>query len=152
MVPAPLLCARLHDLLGGFHRPRHLLALLEGVGDRLLQEDVLARGQRVEGHPLVPVVRGADEHGVHVLVVEDLPVVGHRRRLALGDGRRFLHPRLVHVRDGHQLLPGQILELPHEAPGAPAGADHPDADAVVRAQDGSGGQTRAGQDRGPRAQ
>ena len=56
-------------------------ALVDRVGHRLLDVDVLAGGERVERHLPVPVVRRGDEHRVDALVVEQAPVVG-------GDGGR----------------------------------------------------------------
>jgi hypothetical protein len=84
---------------------------------------------------------------VDVLVVEQAAVIEDLGRAAADDLRRLQHPRLVDVGDGDHLLTRQLLELPHETAGAAAGADHADADAVVRPQGGGRRRPPPGQER-----
>ena len=51
------------------------LPLVQVVGQRLLDVDVLAGGAGVDGHRHVPVVGAADQDGVDVLAVEELAIV-----------------------------------------------------------------------------
>ena len=124
-------------------------ALVERVGDRLLEVHVLAGRDRVRGHLQVPVVGAPDQDRVDVLVLEDAAVVGVLRRRRAGDLRRLEHPGLVDVAHRHHLAAGQVLQQAHEVAGAPAGADHADADAVVRAEGGGAGEAGAEGESGP---
>ena len=148
VVPAPLLGAGLHHLLRGLDGRDHGRALVDGVRDGLLDVDVLAGGDGLERHRLVPVIGSADEDRVYVLVVEHAAVVGDLRRLAPGDLHRLQHPGLVDVGDRDHLLARQRPELLHEVARAAAGADHADADAVVRAEGGRRRRVPPGQEGG----
>ena len=133
VIPAALLRAGLDDLLRGFDDPDHLGAFGDRVRDRLLDVDVLAGGDGVERHRLVPVIGRADHDRVDLAVVEDPAVVGHLRGRGPGDLGGLKQPRLVDVADGDHLVAGELLEQRHQPAGAAAGADHADADSVVRA-------------------
>ena len=133
VVPAALLRAGLHDLLRRFDGLDHLRAFGDGVRDRLLDVDVLAGRHGVERHGLVPVVGRADHDRVDRAIVEDAAVVGDLGGSGAGDLGGLEHARLIDVADRHQLVAGQPLQMVHQAAGAAAGADHADADPVVRA-------------------
>ena len=83
VIPASLLRPGLHDLLRRLDRLHHLGAFLDGVRDRLLDVDVLAGGDGLEGDGLVPVIRRADHDGIDSAIVQDAAVVADldRRRL-----------------------------------------------------------------------
>ena len=114
----------------------HLRALLDRVRDRLLDVDVLARGDGVERHLLVPVIGRPDQHRVDLAVVEDAAVLGRLERGRAGNLRGLEEPRLEDVAERDDLDAGDRLELVHQAAGAAARADDRDADAVVGALDG----------------
>ena len=78
---AALPLADLHDAVVALRRRHHQVALFDGVGQRLLAVDVLARLARLDHLQAVPVVRGADDHRVEVGVLEQRTVVAvHLRR------------------------------------------------------------------------
>ena len=76
VIPAPLLRADLHDeiriLVVGVE---HHVDARDVVRNRLLDEDVLARGERVGRDPGVREVGRADEHRVDVVAVEHTAIV-----------------------------------------------------------------------------
>ncbi len=138
-----LLAADLEDAPGAVDRVAEGPALGDRERGRLLEVDVLAgldggdRGERV------PVIRCADEDGVHVLVRQQLPVVGIGRDAIVGPARllrvvavhedpRVLDPPAVEVADGHD--PGGVV-LPHARhvvrPRDAPGADRAHVDAVA---------------------
>ena len=115
--------------LGMIHRERHGLFLI----------DVLAGGEGVGEVLAVQVLRGGDEDGVQVLVVEQAMVV----QVGPGAGRDRLHglERLgVHVGGAHTFHVGQGDSLLEDLAAAIANADDADADALVGAQDIGRGQ------------
>ena len=82
----------------------HAVALLDGVGHRFLEEDVLACRSRVERCPLVQEVRQRDHHQRHIVASEHL--VGAGKGLAaviLGERRGAL---AVCVEHGDQACTG----------------------------------------------
>ena len=102
VLPAALLRAGLDDLLRRLDGLHHLGAFFDRVRDRLLDVDVLAGGDRVERHLLVPVIRRADEHRVDLAVVEDAPVLGRLERGRTGDLGGLQEPRLEDVADARR--------------------------------------------------
>src|SRR5258708_11485412 len=60
VAPTALLHAALQDLFAGADRARERRALLDGVGDRLFEINVLAGGDGVNGHAHMPMVRRSD--------------------------------------------------------------------------------------------
>jgi hypothetical protein len=82
VIPAPLLRADLHDeirvLVVGVE---HHVDARNAVRDRLLDVDVLSRGQRVCCDPGVREVGRADEHGVDVVAVEHTAIVADHLEL-----------------------------------------------------------------------
>jgi hypothetical protein len=74
------------------------------VAAGFLYIDVLARRARQHCRRRVPEIRGGDEQGVHLAIVEDSPEILHALGLAwafgLGDQLQPLgHSGLVHIRD-----------------------------------------------------
>ena len=71
-----LLAADLEDAAGGLDGVGERAAFGDGQRRGLLQVDVLAGADGVDGDERVPVVGGADDDGVDVLVGEELVIVG----------------------------------------------------------------------------
>ena len=96
--PAALPLPALHDpavVAGG---GGHDLALVDRVGQRLLDVDVLAGGAGVDQLQAVPVVGGADDHRVEVVVLEQGPVVGVEGRPLAAHRLEVAGPALEHAR------------------------------------------------------
>ena len=74
-----LLCAHLHQLAILLLRPHQHLSLSRIVAARLFQIDVLARLQCGDGHRCVPMVRGSNCDGVHILLLQNPAKVFVRR-------------------------------------------------------------------------
>ena len=111
----------------------HRGPVVDRVGHRLLEVDVLARGERVDRLLLVPVVRGRDHDRVDRLVGEESAVVRVLLRLAAQALQRARDPALVRVADGDHLHAGQGDHRRHQVRlRARAHADDPDLDPVVR--------------------
>jgi hypothetical protein len=79
-----VLAADLEDLAGLLGDLDQRLALGDGQRHRLFEVDVLARRQRVDGHRLVPVVRGRDEDRVNRRAGQQRTVVREHGRRAAG--------------------------------------------------------------------
>ena len=146
LATAPLR-THLHDALVALGRLEHGAAFVNGLGQRLLDIDVLAGLAGEDGRQGVPVVGRGDEHHVHVLAVEDAAEVLHRVGLlaalllanldALGD------PRVVHVADDDAIDFGVEEEAFEVALAHAAAADEPEPDLLVGP--GLGGIRAAGQ-------
>ena len=85
--PAAVHRADLDDLAVARLRLDHLAAFPHRVRRGLLDVDVLAGLQRPDRRERVPVIRGGDDDGVDVLVVEDAAHVLDEARLVVGDAR-----------------------------------------------------------------
>ena len=94
---ADALAADLEDPLVPIDRGDDVEALVDRVGHRLLDVDVLAGRHRVDRHPAVPVIRRGDEDGVDGPVVEQPPVVVDDGGLAAGPGPAPFGPAAVGV-------------------------------------------------------
>ena len=70
-----ILRADLHDALRRLYGAHDLLRLFHAVRQRLLDVDVLARGQGVEQHAVVQMFGSGDEDSVHFLVGQQITVV-----------------------------------------------------------------------------
>lgn len=124
---------------------------LRGVqSHRLLQVDVLASRGRLHRLQAVPVRRGGDDDGVHVLLGQHLPVVpgGLDIRVLRLPGRG---PRVLDVADGRQ-GGSRVRQALAEVVGAhAAGADEGEPDASAGwgrpppAEDRSGHEERGGE-------
>ena len=102
--------------------------------ERLFAVNILAGIQRVDGDPFVPVVGGADEHGVELFELEQPPMVGERLR-AGGFLQCLVHLDGIHVAQRPHLDLGFLLKEGHYIGPALAGADDAKADAIVRSED-----------------
>ena len=131
--PATLLHAALQNLLAGTNRVSEFGALLDGMGDRLFQIDVLARRQGVDRHGHVPVVRRRDDHCINVLRknVTIIQVDGCQAVRAFLNG---IAVGPVHITGGHNLIRsnfvGSVEKTLHSMPGA----DDSNAKGVIRAE------------------
>ena len=107
-------------------------ALVDPERERLLDVDVLACVQRVDGNRRMPMVGYGDDDRVEVLHVEHTTVVLER----LGTGRRF--PGLIDLRGihiAHRTGVGvQLQKCVHDADAARSAADQAQAHAVVGAE------------------
>ena len=148
-----------HHALVLLDRLGHATGLVDRVGHRLLAVDVLLRLAGVDGHLGVPVVGRGDDHGVDVVVLQDLAIVD-LGLLAAGLGLGVLAVAVVDVGHGDDVdeLP-LLLHLEEVADvglGAAAWAEDGEVDAVVGAdhladgrvgerpgrRDGAGGRAR----------
>ena len=135
--PADHLDADLHDASGSIERFPHALGVVGAERHRLFLIDVLTGldgGHEVEG---VLMLRRRDEHGVYVLVVEQLPevLVGLDRR---GERLHFVQPAAVQVGCGDGLRVAAAhggLEYLLAAAAAP---DEPEPDPIICADDPAG--------------
>ena len=142
--PTALLHAALEDLLAGADCFGEGFAFFNGVGDGLLEVDVFARGEGVDGHFDVMVVGSGDEDGVDVFVVEDGAVVevaggfGGSEAGAAGDDR--IAAGLVDVADGEDLVGGDFVGTVEEGAHTLAGADDSDTEGVAGGEGAGGGE------------
>ena len=140
MLPTPLLIAHLHHLPRTADGFLQALAFCDGVADGLLDIHILAGLDRVQRHGNVPVVRRADDHGIHVLAVEHRTVIDIVRA---GRGRKFSlrrqTARFIHVAERHDLGPRFARQAQQIGTAAP-GAQSSDAHAFIGAQDSAGRQ------------
>src|SRR5262249_35549699 len=105
------------------------------VRERLLNVNILAGVARVDGDRHMPVVRRADEHGVHVLVVENLFVFLRGDRLWVGEFLAFSQADIPYVADGGDADVGNLDERFHQLPATAAGADAADVENLVGPED-----------------
>ena len=118
------------------------------MGHRFLDVDVLSRRERIDEHLFVPVVGGRDDHGLDILLIQELAVVVELGRFRTGLGGGLVAMGLVDVGHGHQVrtlhgfrLPlrnsalNRILRLGdqvvHQLHGSTARPDHADPHPVV---------------------
>ncbi len=98
--------------------------------ERLFDVDVFARPQRIDRDTRMPMVRSGDENRVHLLHLQQLPVL--RKILRLGGClASFVDLLAVNVAYGNHIHGGNHLELGHVVPTALAAADHAQLDPVV---------------------
>ena len=92
----------------------HGAAFADGVGERLLDEDVLARLAGVDGGQGVPVVRRGHHHGVEIFALQKLAEIVELLGLVplrLLDGRGGgIEVRLIEIADRR----GDHVGMPHE--------------------------------------
>jgi hypothetical protein len=126
--------------------PGHLQSLLGRVSDRRFEIDVLARPERVERQPGVPVVRRGDEDRVNGLVAEDGLVVLRRGGRPAGAPGRGLGAAAVHVTRLQDVEVEPLAQREQRRQVGRAGgaeSDQGDAEAIVGPGDapvGGGGQ------------
>ena len=111
---------------------------------RLLHIDILAGGAGIHSHRHVPVVRAADEHGVHILVVEQLLMFLGGDGVRSGELAALLQPHIVDVAHGRDADAWDLNQRPHQRLAAAAGADAADVDRLVRAQGADGRRCEGG--------
>jgi hypothetical protein len=120
------LVADLEVAPGAACRLDHPLALLDRVGHGLLDQHVLARLEGVDGDLRVRPQRHRDQHGVDILALEQLPVVGVplgvRIVQALRDVEPLLEVRGIDVADGNEPDEVRVAVL-HQHPSLSAGPD-----------------------------
>jgi hypothetical protein len=102
---------------------------------RLFDVDVLARLAGVDGLQGVPVVGGADDHGVHVLALQQPAVVAELPRVGADLAGGEVEVGLVEVADGDHLGVALGEEGVEDLVAAVAQADEAQADAVIRPED-----------------
>ena len=144
-----LLAADLEDTVVAARGFDQRAALGDVEGERLLRVDILAGLAGVDRAENALMVGGGDDDAIDILQVEQRAVVlvDAPVGLALGDG--LVGSLWVAIGDGHDLRARR--ELVHQQVGAVAGADHPDADAVVRSEDAARKKERRGSQREQRA-
>jgi hypothetical protein len=103
-----MLAAHLQDPSGSPLRIDHPSSFVNVVHHRLLLIDRFARLHRVDGDPGVPVIGGADQDGVDVRAVQDLPIVARRGDLGAEHLARADQPPVVAVGGGHELGGGHF--------------------------------------------
>jgi hypothetical protein len=109
-------------------------SLVDSVGQRLFDIDLLAGFYGVDDHARVPVVRGCHNHGIDAFVVEELAVIAER----FGPLRRVFETclKIRFVDIAHRAdFRARFLELPDQIATAPSRANDARADAVVGAED-----------------
>ncbi len=117
-------------------RGDHLLRLLAGRGDRLLDQDVGARLECGQGNGQVERGRRHDAHEVELLLGEHRAGVGVAARRA--SRRRSAQRLAVRVRHGHELDAGHVAQdadvvaTHHPEPHDPGAQDAPVRHAVTR--------------------
>jgi hypothetical protein len=102
--------------------------------ERLLHVHVLAGVERIDGDGGMPVVRHADQHGIHVLHLQQLSMVGE----ALGFGCDLLGGvdlSAVNIADRRDVHGSGFHELAHVAAAALAAADEAELHTIVGAVD-----------------
>src|SRR6185295_2996081 len=139
--------ANLHFEPGLLDARDNLFRLFDRFGHRLLTIDVLAGGERVHDHLVVPVLGGGDQNIVDVFVIEQLTVLFVR--FSAGELRRLVAPLVVDVGDRDDLdVVGVFhpVERVHVAGSHAAGSNHADAHALISAENTrvSGGSDKAG--------
>jgi hypothetical protein len=131
------------------HRLGQQARLFDGVGDGLLQVDVLARLERIHGHLEVPMFGSADKNRVHILAREQVVVaVMDLLRFELQEIPRPGHAPRINVAEGDHLdVAGLLLEGRHKIGGEMpesdvSDSDHTDLNAVVRSKNARCGRSR----------
>jgi hypothetical protein len=135
IVPArALLHSNLTDTLVHSRCLHNLGPFFDSQREWLLDVDVLARVERIDGDRRMPVIRHCNDHGVDVLRIEDVPVI--LEGLAGGRGLAgHLHRRGVDVAQRADLDAAKLQEIVHVADAARAASNQSETDAVVRAAD-----------------
>src|SRR5882762_2236369 len=141
VAPTALLHAALQDLFARADRAGEGGAFLQSVGDGLFEIDVFAGCDGVDSHADVPVIGRGDKDGVELLV-EDFAIID----VAGGGetvGAQFygVATGTVDVTDGYDLVVGDFVGGIQQVVHAAAGADDPDTESVVGAEDSSGGES-----------
>ena len=119
-------------LPGKEHPPRvemlvvHLVALIDGDAQGLFAEHVLTRLEGRHSHREVYVERSGYQHGIHLLVLQQLAIVGIYPGLGV-HFEGFVYGGPVNVAQSHHLGFRVILQKAHQEASARAGSHHADA-------------------------
>ena len=128
--------AHLRDALVLQCRVHHRASLADGIGQRLLDEDVLAGLARVDGRQRVPVVRRRHHHRIEVFALQQLAEIAVHLRLAaaclLHDCGGTTGMRLVHVANRRGIHIGIPQELVEPRRALASESDEPDLQPVGR--------------------
>ena len=126
------------ERLGRADRLDHGLLLADVVAERFFAVDVLAGAEGFDRGDGVPVIGGADEDGINVLVFEKFPEIGVDLAGRCHRGPGLFGIGFVDVAEGDEVGMGG---LPHEVAdvlAAPAATDKADADSFISAIDSGG--------------
>lgn len=129
--------ADLDDLFGVFFRLHEFDTLLRRLAEGLFDVDILAGGERVEDHSVMPMLGRGDEDGLDFLVVEELLVVPIGFG-SFGFGEGGFEMGFIDVADGGDLDGGVLLEDSHDEGAAAAGADDAEVEAGGLGEKGCG--------------
>jgi hypothetical protein len=128
----------------------HRLALGDRAAGRLLDVHVLSALGRMDRLLSVPVVGAGDDHGIHVVPLEDEAVVAVHVGLGTGDARGILQPPLVdvaHRRHVHLPAVHAGFHVAQMVAAHPADADMPDRQPLVGSPSPSRQEIRSGHGR-----
>ena len=146
---APLLHAHLHDGLGlplGF---KYFFALRQIVRERLFHIHIFARFAGGDRHRHVPMVRRADDHGIHIFAGQEFGKMLRGEGVGIGECFALLQMLVPHIADRRDADARNFFEAFHQPPAAPAGADAADLQGIVGRIAPRGFQAAHRQDRGP---
>src|ERR1022692_1855930 len=133
VLPTALLGAGLHHSFRLANRRQQGRFLRQRVGHRLFAIDVFARSDRIDGDGYVPVVRRADNDGIDILAVQNLPVIHVLTHFAGKPGLSLGAVWCIDVAHCDDLGALDMLGIADEILPTAAGADGCDADAAVGA-------------------
>ena len=105
---AHALAAHLEDAAGALLGLDHLRALVQLLHHGLLAVDVLAGVHGVDGDLRVPVVGGADDHGVDVLARQHFAVIARGEEVIAPDFLGAGQAAVVDIGDGHQFYAADV--------------------------------------------
>jgi len=130
----------------------HAPPLIDRERQRLFDVDILARAAGIDEHQRVPVIRRRDHHRVHILDLEQAPVIFEAPRRQPPLSLLGLSPIQIivsQIAEGDRFLVAVLEEGVLHLVATVAEADVADADAVVGAKDSGiaerGGAGRAGE-------
>jgi hypothetical protein len=133
MLAAALLQADLRHSIIGLDGLDDVVPLFDGEGQRLFDVDVLARVERVDRHPRMPVVGRGDQDGVDVFRSEQRVVIGEGLCLAPGLFERGVEVLVIAIAERDDLDVGFFLKDAHHVAAAIARADDAETDSVIGA-------------------
>src|SRR5581483_1736242 len=109
MGPASLLHPTLENAVGLVHSLNQLRALVDGMGNRLFQINVLSGSERITRHPDVPVIRSGDDDGIDIVLAEHLAIVDMRGRRAVRAVSNIFAARSVDIASGNQFVAAGLI-------------------------------------------
>src|SRR5262249_4613056 len=136
MIAGALLRADLDHTVVFARRLNHLAPFVYSDRDGLLDVNVFARLTGRHAHQRVPVVWRSDDHRINVFAVEDsTKILVGLDAFKPGVIDRKVYLRLEDVADRDNLRVRVLHERLHHAAPLASGADHADANTLIRAQD-----------------